>query len=283
MKISGATKVYGIFGHPVSHSFSPAMHNAAFEALGLDCVYVAFDVQPKDLEASAGALRTMSVAGINVTVPHKESVIPFLDTVSQEAELVGAVNTVKNDGGVLKGYNTDVGGFLRALKEDIGCEPGGMRVALLGAGGAARAVLTALCMNGAREINVINRTVAKAQGLADEFQNSFEQIVINAHGLANADSVESCLAGADLLVNCTSAGMKGVESLALPLEALGSETLVYDLVYNPLETELVAAARRRGNLAETGLSMLLYQGAESFEIWTGARAPVEVMKQALSF
>ncbi len=259
------------------------MHNAAFEALGLDCVYVAFDVQPKDLEASAGALRTMSVAGINVTVPHKESVIPFLDTVSQEAELVGAVNTVKNDGGVLKGYNTDVGGFLRALKEDIGCEPGGMRVALLGAGGAARAVLTALCMNGAREINVINRTVAKAQGLADEFQNSFEQIVINAHGLANADSVESCLAGADLLVNCTSAGMKGVESLALPLEALGSETLVYDLLYNPLETELVAAARRRGNLAETGLSMLLYQGAESFEIWTGARAPVEVMKQALSF
>lgn len=281
MKISGETKVYGIFGHPVNHSFSPVMHNAAFEAAGLNCVYVAFDVSPEDLGASAGALRAMSIAGINVTVPHKESIIPFLDSISPEAELVGAVNTIINSGGVLKGYNTDVGGFLMALKEDLDCEPGGMRVTVLGAGGAARAVLTGLCMKGASEINVINRTVSKAQGLADEFHSSFEQIEINAYSLDDADSVRDCLAGAGLIVNCTSAGMKGVEPLALPFEALSKEAFVYDLVYNPVETELVKAARERGNNARTGLGMLLYQGAESFEIWTGTVAPVDVMKKAL--
>lgn len=279
--MSASTKVYGIFGHPVGHSLSPVMHNSAFEALHLDCVYVAFDIQPWDLESAARAIKSLGIAGVNITIPHKESMTFFLDKISHEATLTGAVNTVKNENGRLIGYNTDVGGFLRAIKEDLGLHPRELKVALLGAGGASRAVLAALCMNEASRIYVMNRTYDKAKRLVTEFKKSFKDFSIEAVSLEDKAGVENAFGISDLLVNATSAGMEGADGIEIPLESLSKDSMVYDIVYKPRETELVKKAKELGHRASGGLSMLLFQGAESFEIWTGEKAPTEVMRNAL--
>lgn len=280
MTIKGSTRVYAIFGHPISHSLSPRMHNTAFRALHLDCVYVPFDVQPKDFETAARAIRAMGISGVNITIPHKESIIFFLDEISAEASLTGAVNTVKNDDGKLTGYNTDVYGFLRSIKEDLGFHPKGSTVAVIGAGGAARAVLTALCMNDASEIYVMNRTFDKAKKLATEFKKNFKDTQIYAVPLDDKEEMERSLGSANLLVNATPGGMKGAGSVEVPLE-LSQTAAVYDLVYDPCETSLIERAKGMGRRASGGLGMLLYQGAESFKIWTGEEAPVEVMRKVI--
>ncbi len=281
LNIKATTKVYGIFGHPVNHSLSPEMHNAAFQALRLDCVYLAFDIHPKDIESAARAIRSMGISGINVTIPHKESITFFLDEISPEASLTGAVNTVKNLDGKLTGYNTDVCGFLRAIKEDLGFHPKGLSAAVVGAGGAARAVLSSLCMNEAHQIYVINRTLDKAKRLASEFKKGFKDTMVQAVSLDDKDEIKGILSRSSLLVNATSAGMKGAPSMELPLESLPKDAVVYDLVYDPRETGLIKTSRELGLKASGGMSMLLYQGAESFEIWTGKEAPIGVMKKAL--
>ncbi|HEY7535142.1 MAG TPA: shikimate dehydrogenase [Thermodesulfobacteriota bacterium] len=281
MNIKATTKVYGIFGHPVNHSLSPEMHNAAFQALRLDCVYLAFDVHPKDFEVAARAIRSMGISGVNVTIPHKESMVFFLDEISPEASLTGAVNTVKNVDGKLTGYNTDVGGFMRAIKEELSVHPKGLNAAVIGAGGAARAVLSSLCMNEAGQIYVINRTLDKGKRLATEFKKAFKDTVLHAVSLDDKDEITSVLSASNLLVNAASAGMKGVDSVEMPLEALPKNAVIYDLVYDPRETSLIKTANELGLKAAGGLSMLLYQGVESFEIWTGKDAPVEVMRKAL--
>lgn len=281
MIIKATTKVYGIFGHPVNHSLSPQMHNAAFQSLRLDCVYLAFDVHPKDFEIAARAIKSMCISGVNITIPHKESIIFFLDEISPEASLTGAVNTVKNVDGKLIGYNTDVSGFLRAIKEDLGFHPKGLSAALIGAGGAARAVLTSLCMNEAYQVYVINRTLDKAKRLALEFKKGFKDTFIQAVSLDDKDEIKNILGKTNLLVNATSAGMKGDDSVEMPLEHLQKEAVIYDLVYDPRETNLIKTAKELGHKASGGLSMLLYQGVESFEIWTGKDAPIGVMKKAL--
>lgn len=281
MEIRATTKIYCIFGHPVSHSLSPAMHNSAFSALGLDCAYVAFDISPEEIGKAVQAVRTLGISGVNITIPHKESIIPHLDEIAPDAELTGAVNTVKNDGGKLSGHNTDVGGFLRAVREDLGIEPGGSKVFLAGAGGAARAVMSAFCMNGAERIYVLNRTLDKAQRLASDFGERFTKTSIEAVPFGDVKAIEAALGKADILVNSTSSGMDGREGLDLPLDKMKKTAAVYDLVYKPRETELVKEARGLGLKAAGGLGMLLYQGALSFEIWTGRQAPVDVMKKAL--
>ncbi len=281
MIIKATTKVYGIFGHPVNHSLSPQMHNAAFQSLRLDCVYLAFDVHPKDFEIAARAIKSMGISGVNITIPHKESIIFFLDEISPEANITGAVNTVKNVDGKLIGYNTDVSGFLRAIKEDLGFHPKGLSATVVGAGGAARAVLTSLCMNEAYQVYVINRTLDKAKRLASEFKKGFKDTFIQAVSLDDKDEIKNILGKTNLLVNATSAGMKGVDSVEIPLEYLQKEAVIYDLVYDPRETNLIKTAKELGYKASGGLSMLLYQGAESFEIWTGKDAPISVMKKAL--
>ena len=281
MIIKATTKVYGIFGHPVNHSLSPQMHNAAFQSLRLDCVYLAFDVHPKDFEIAARAIKSMGISGVNITIPHKESIIFFLDEISPEANITGAVNTVKNVDGKLIGYNTDVSGFLRAIKEDLGFHPKGLSAALIGAGGAGRAVLTSLCMNEAYQVYVINRTLDKAKRLASEFKKGFKDTFIQAVSLDDKDEIKNILGKTNLLVNATSAGMKGVDSVEIPLEYLQKEAVIYDLVYDPRETNLLKTAKELGHKASGGLSMLLYQGVESFEIWTGKDAPISVMKKAL--
>lgn len=281
MIIKATTKVYGIFGHPVNHSLSPQMHNAAFQALRLDCIYLAFDIHPKDFEIAARAIKSMGISGVNITIPHKESIIFFLDEISPEANITGAVNTVKNLDGKLIGYNTDVSGFLRAIKEDLGFHPKGLSAALIGAGGAARAVLTSLCMNEAYQVYLINRTLDKAKRLASEFKKGFKDTFIQAVSLDDKDEIKNILGKTNLLVNATSAGMKGVDSVEIPLEYLQKEAGIYDLVYDPRETNLIKTAKELGHKASGGLSMLLYQGVESFEIWTGKDAPIGVMKKAL--
>lgn len=281
MEIKATTKIYCILGHPVSHSLSPAMHNSAFSALGLDCAYVAFDISPEAIGKAVQAVRTLGISGVNITIPHKESIIPHLDGIAPDAEFTGAVNTVKNDGGKLSGHNTDVGGFLRAVREDLGIEPEGSKVFLAGAGGAARAVMSAFCMNGAEKIYVLNRTHDKALRLASDFGERFGKIKIEPVKFGDVKAIESGLGKADILVNSTSSGMDGREVLDLPLDKMKKTSVVYDLVYKPRETRLVKEARGLGLKAAGGLGMLLYQGALSFEIWTGRQAPVDVMRKAL--
>jgi shikimate dehydrogenase len=281
LHVKATTKVYGIFGHPVSHSLSPIMHNTAFRKLNLDCVYVAFDIHPDNLESATHAIKSMGISGVNVTIPHKERIISLLDGTSPEVALTGAVNTVKNESGRLTGYNTDVEGFLTAIKDDLGVAPKGLRVFLLGAGGAARAVLTALCMNGASEIYLINRTLDKANALASEFKKSYKDVSIDPYALEDAASVERSLRTADLLINASSTGMEGVASITLQLELLPGKSLVYDLVYKPRDTALLKKAKELGLKSAGGISMLLYQGAKSFEIWTGEIAPVDEMRRAI--
>jgi len=281
LHVRATSKVYGIFGHPVSHSLSPIMHNAAFRKLNLDCVYVAFDIHPTNLDSATQAIKSLGILGVNVTIPHKERIISFLDETSPEGTLTGAVNTVKNEDGKLTGYNTDVEGFLMAIKEDLGVIPRGLRILLLGAGGAARAVLTGLCMNEASEIYLVNRTIDKARALASEFKKSYKDISIEPYSLEDTDSVERSLRTADLLINASSSGMKGVAPIKLQLELLPKDSMIYDLVYKPRETDLLKGAKELGLKAAGGLSMLIYQGAKSFEIWTGEKAPVDVMRKAI--
>jgi shikimate dehydrogenase len=258
------------------------MHNAAFQKLGLNCVYLAFDILPENLKSAVNSIRQLNIQGINVTIPHKQDIMNYLDEISREAKYTGAVNTVKNKDGKLFGHNTDVGGFLKDLETQLGIrEFSNVTACIIGAGGAARAVLSGLCMNGTNKIIIINRTKSKALQLADYFLKRFSDIEISSVDLKDSSEIKKCLEGSNILINCSSAGMTGHDSLNIPLDSLPKNSCVYDLVYNPKETELVKWAKSLGHRSASGLGMLLYQGAESFELWTGKKAPIDVMKKAL--
>lgn len=273
--VSGETRVAGVFGCPVSHSQSPAMHNAAFGQMGLDFVYVPFDVHPDNLEAAVGGIRALNMVGVNVTIPHKERVIPFLDWVSEDALLIRSVNTIHYVDGQLRGYSTDGEGFIRALKTS-GKDPTGSKAVVLGAGGSARATAHALVTSGA-EVTVANRTFGRAVELA-ELLRAFS---IRPIALDSVDA-RKAIREADLLVNCTSVGMHPkADDQPIPSEWLHNGLFVYDQIYNPLETRLLKAARSAGCQAANGVKMLVFQGAVSFELWTGKTPPIEVMETAV--
>jgi len=258
------------------------MHNAAISALGLDLCYVAFDVAPEGVGSAIQGMRALGILGMNVTVPHKQAVIPFLDELSDEARAVGAVNTIRNCGGKLSGFNTDVYGILTALRDTAGLDPLPARVAVLGASGAARAVVYALAS--AREVRcvtVFNRTVRKAEDLAREMSAATGTPV--AGRPLTIEALREELPECGLLVNATSVGMHpDVEASPLPdPSVLHPDLVVYDAVFNPSETMLMRQAFSVGCRAYNGLDMLLHQGARSFEIWTGISAPVDVMREAL--
>ena len=258
------------------------MHNAAFRHLGLDCVYLAFDVDPRNVTQAVSSIRALGLCGINVTIPHKQSVMEGLDEIAPEASMVGAVNTVVNEDGMLKGYNTDISGVLRALQSELEFVPQDKSIFIVGAGGASRAVIVAMCTGGARSIAIVNRTYSKARELSEEFFPRFDGVAFSATPLDDADRVSELMTQADIVINCSSAGMGDIEPLCLPLDLLGESCVVYDLVYKPAVTPLVRDSRALGLKAESGLGMLLYQGVDAFEIWTGRDAPVEVMREALS-
>ncbi len=258
------------------------MHNAAFRHLGLDCVYMAFDVDPRSVTQAVNSIKTLGLSGINVTIPHKQSVMEGLDEITPEAAMVGAVNTIVNEDGRLKGYNTDVSGVLRALDSEVGFLPHGKNILIVGAGGASRAVIVAMCTGGARSVAIVNRTYPKARRLSEEFSPQFDGVGFSTAPLDDADLLSELMAQADIVINCSSAGMGDIEPLCLPLDLLGESCVVYDLVYKPPVTPLVRDSRALGLRSESGLGMLLYQGVDAFEIWTGEDAPVEVMREALS-
>lgn len=280
MKIRGTTRVLGIVGRPVAHSLSPAMQNAALDALGLEYVYVPFPVEPEYLGAAVEGLRRIGVWGFNVTIPHKTAIIPFLDRITREAELAGAVNTVYREGELFVGHNTDGIGFLASLRHDLNREPAGSTVLLLGAGGAARAALAVLAAGGASRIIIANRTVERGEALADRFGSLFASVRFDVCSLEGGE-VSAALRSADLLVNTTSVGMNGTEFADLPLSEMGPHGAVYDMVYVPAETPLLAAARERGLACANGTGMLAGQGEAAFELWTGHRAPRNIMKRKL--
>jgi shikimate dehydrogenase len=274
------TTALGIIGYPIGHSISPVFQQAALDHLGVDSKYQPYEVHPDSVGEFVQSLRSASVIGVNVTVPHKEAVIPHLDEVDDWATEAGAVNTIVNRSGRLSGHNTDGYGFLRALRESAAFDPAGKRVLILGAGGSARGVVQALLRAGVGELQIANRTEARAQALAGLASDRG----VPATPLAlNSSTVRSAAKRADLIVNCTSLGMRhGPDETGSPLAAedVPATALVYDLVYNPMLTPLLQASRDAGAPTLGGISMLVYQGAASFEIWLDRPAPVDVMMQA---
>ena len=269
------TSTVGIIGYPLGHSASPAFQQAAFDHLGIDARYLAWETPPDALADRMASLRGTGLLGANVTVPHKQAVVPFLDEVSQAAQDTGAVNTILNREGRLTGHNTDVTGFLRALQVDAGFQAQGKRVLVLGAGGSARAIVYGLLKEGAGQVTIANRTVERAHRLIEALGNprNASAVLLEPAALPN---------DWDLIVNCTTLGMRhapGEKETPLPSDAIPAHSLVYDLVYNPEDTPLLQAAAKAGARTLGGLPMLIYQGAEAFRLWTGQEAPVEVMFQ----
>lgn len=279
LEVTGATRIVAVFGHPVHHSMSPVMQNAALRELALDFVYVPCNVHPDNLESAIQGIRALDLAGANITIPHKERVIGFLDWVSEEARLIGSVNTILNDGGVLKGFSTDGEGFLRSLKV-AGGSASGSRSVILGAGGSARAIAYALATHGSR-VSIVNRTTSRAVDLAKTLNKAFEEELLTPISLESEDAREAVM-NADLLVNCTSVGMyPGIDEQPIPTSWLHNDLFVYDQIYNPLETSLIRSARALGLRAVNGVGMLVFQGASSFKIWTGKNPPTDVMEKAV--
>ncbi len=274
--ISGKTKICALIGDPIEHTMSPAMHNTAFQELGLDYIYVAFKVKPEELPQAIASLKALNVVGFNVTIPHKVAVISLLDSLDPLAEKVGAVNTVVNDNGKLKGYNTDAEGFYRALTAH-GFNPKNKKVVVLGAGGASRAITYILAKNGA-SLTILNRQqeLDWAEDIAGLLREDFrkEVKVMELGDLAKA------LPGADLLVNATSAGMSpSANASPVPEKLLTGVPLVFDIVYNPLKTKLIQDAAAAGAKTISGVDMLAWQGALAFEKWTGQTAPINLMRE----
>jgi len=272
---SGTTHLAAVIGAPVRHSLSPLVHNAAFRATGLDWTYLAFEVQPDALAHALDGVRALGIAGLSVTMPHKEDVARLVDELSDDARLLGAVNCVVNERGRLIGHNTDGAGFVAALGAELGADPSGKRCLVMGAGGAARAVVLALARAGASTVVVANRTRSRAEEAA---------ALAGPAGLVVAPGdVVTEIGLADVVVNATSVGMglPGTSEVPFPPEALHHGQVVADIVYQPLVTPLVAAARERGVTAANGVSMLVHQAAVAFELWTGTAAPIEAMTAAV--
>lgn len=269
MKISGTTKITGLFGYPVEHSLSPAMHNAAFEALGLNYCYVTFLVHPDFLKEAVAAIRALNLAGVNVTVPHKEKVLTFLDEIDREAYIIGAVNTIVNSDGRLKGYNTDGRGFMQSLFE-CGISVEDKEVLIVGAGGAARALSYYLCKE-AKRVCLFDIEKKKAEKLVNDFKNIFNNIS-NIDNVSNIDNF-------NILINATPLGLREEDPLPFDTNLLRGDQIVYDLIYK--NTRLLNESAKRGCIILNGLGMLLWQGVFAFELWTGVTPPVDIMRDAL--
>jgi shikimate dehydrogenase len=275
------TRHFGLIGYPVGHSVSPAMHSAAFASQRMNCYYGAFAVAPDGLKGALDGIRALGFGGVNVTIPHKEAVIPLLDEVAPTAAQVGAVNTIVNRGGRLIGYNTDGWGFVSSL-EEAGVRPAGLQAVVLGAGGAARAIALHLGLAGVAAVTISNRNPERAEALARDIGAFLPNVAVRS---AEAQSPEerAALMDAGLVVNCTPLGMQGENqglSALTDINLLAQRAVVYDTVYTPAETRLIKEAKLRGLRTVGGLGMLVHQGACSWEYWFGRRGPVSAMYTA---
>ncbi|NOX20586.1 MAG: shikimate dehydrogenase [Nitrospirae bacterium] len=269
MRINASTKITGIIGWPVEHSKSPLMHNAAFDALGLNFCYIAMPVKPEALEEAIKGIKALNFLGINVTIPHKETVMKYLDRIDEEARFIGAVNTIKNEDGMLVGYNTDGRGFMESLTEE-GIDTTGKNVFIVGVGGAARAVSYYLCQKAAR-LWLHGRNMQKATALANDLKKISSCVAVTE----TKDNIQF----ADIIINATPLGMKDTDPLPFDPERLRKDQVVCDLIY--WETPLLRAARQQGCKTIDGLGMLLWQGVLAFKIWTGIKPPIELMREHL--
>ena len=272
------TQTVGLIGYPLGHSISPVFQQAAFDHLGLAIRYELWETKPENLGQVVHGIRGADKLGSNVTVPYKENVISHLDELDELASDIGAVNTIVKKGSSLMGYNTDAGGFIRALREQGGFEPEGKQVTMIGAGGVARAISFSLIKAGAKSLTLFDIDLGRAEKLAAELK--FAEIAIL--GTDEGSQYEHAIADADLLINCTPIGMKHSPSEGqspVAEELIRAGAFVYDVVYNPVKTPLLKMAERAGARALGGLSMLVYQGIAAFELWTGQDAPVALMLQ----
>ena len=279
MKIDGYTRLAAVVANPIKHSISPFIHNQAFEATNTNGVYLAWEVEGTDLAETVANIRRFQMFGINLSMPYKEQVIPYLDQLSEEARLIGAVNTVVNREGTLIGYNTDGKGFFKSLPS---FKISGKRMVLLGAGGAAKAILAQAILDGVDQIFVFVRSasIEKTRPYLEKLQNE-TGFKADLFALEDVSELQARITDSDLLVNATSVGMDGV-SLPIPASVLLPEKLlVADVIYQPFETPFLKWARNQGNHAVNGLGMLLYQAAEAFQLWTGKEMPTDQIWESL--
>ena len=277
MRLTGKTGLLGVIGHPIAHSLSPAMHNAAFAASGQDYVYVPMDVLPERLPDAVRGMVALGFRGFNVTIPHKEEILPLLDELDDSAHIPGAVNTVVVEEDRLRGLNTDGSGFLEAYHE-AGGELRGRRVLILGAGGAAAAISAAVLGQGVCELLLINRSAGRARRLYEKLMREYPEANVTLHPLAETANAAK---RAEILINATSLGMED-DSLAFPAEAISAEKTVCDVVYRADgETPLVKLAWEQGARVVSGERMLLYQGVESQRVWTGKDPDIGAMSGVL--
>ena len=279
--ITSETQLCGLIGHPVKHSLSPAMHNTAFKEVGIDnkYCYVAFDVLESDLKQVITAVKTLNIRGLNVTIPHKLAVMEYLDLIDTTAQSIGAVNTIVNNQGFLRGYNTDLLGVTNALKE-AEFDPTNKKIVILGAGGAARAASFSIGRKAA-ELVIVNRSIEKAKDLCNDL---LESVIVEARSRELSEkTLREEVQNADLLVNCTSVGMwPDTNQTLLKREIIPETITIFDTIYNPLETQLLKDAKNSGAKTISGLAMFVWQGAIAFELWTGAKAPIQKMKEIVS-
>lgn len=278
-KGTARTDLYCLIGHDVGYSLSPEIHNAAFGYMGIPAVYIVLNIPPAILPDLISSFKRIAVSGFNVTIPHKESIIPFLDRVDSLASKTGAVNTVLAKGRKLHGYNTDVQGILAPLQSrKVRIKKS--RALILGGGGTAKACATALASNGCEEITILNRDAHRASRLAKSLRKTFH---ITCHNSVLSESSSSkALENCDLIFNATPIGGKGLEEATpIPTKNLTVEHVVFDAVYRPYKTRLLRLAEKKGSVTIPGFEMLLEQGAASFELWTGMDAPREVMRESL--
>ncbi len=280
ISLSGNTRVYGLLGDPVTHSLSPLMHNHAFQEYQINSVYVPFHVLPNNLPAAVDGLRALNVAGVNVTIPHKETVLAHLDQVDPTAQLIGAVNTVVNQEGTLHGYNTDASGFMRSVSHELDFVPEGQDIVLLGAGGACRAAAVALASAGVKSITIANRHKSRAERIISDLHFPFPRVHFTACDYNHSGYLHA-LSGADLIANTTSLGLHGEEINFLPLEHIKGGASIFDMVYSSSETTLIKKSRAMKLSCTDGLGMLAAQGEDAFFLWTGVRLPDGFMRKVL--
>lgn len=280
MKIDGYTRLAAVVANPIKHSISPFIHNSAFEATNTNGVYLAWEVEATDLAETVANIRRYQMYGINLSMPYKEQVIPYLDQLSEEARLIGAVNTVVNREGTLIGYNTDGKGFFKSLPS---FKISGKRMVLLGAGGAAKAILTQAILDGVSQISVFVRSssIEKTRTYLEKLQNA-TGFRVDLFALEDVQDLQSSITQADLLVNGTSVGMDGTSQPIPTGIVLPKQLLVADVIYQPFETPFLKWARSQGNHAVNGLGMLLYQAVEAFQLWTGKEMPTDQIWELLT-
>ena len=279
MKIDGYTRLAAVVANPIKHSISPFIHNSAFEATNTNGVYLAWEVDAAELAETVANIRRYQMYGINLSMPYKEQVIPYLDQLSEEACLIGAVNTVVNREGTLIGYNTDGKGFFKSLPS---FKISGKRMVLLGAGGAAKAILAQAILDGVSQISVFVRSssIEKTRPYLEKIQNA-TGFRVDLFALEDVQNLQDSITKADLLVNATSVGMDG-SSQPIPTSiVLPEKLLVADVIYQPFETPFLKWAKEQGNQSINGLGMLLYQAAEAFELWTGKEMPTDQIWELL--